>query len=210
MLQLHCPKYRSNVVVCDWQTINRVKAMKNNQLTTLLIAYAILMGGGWYFISDATKLQTWAIIVSGFMLIWYSWETRLLRIIASDQKDQQIQPLVIYENRRGHYIKNIGNGFALNIQINRVLVGGSEDLEIIFPETISVLAPESEVLVKGKFRVNGEELSDFDGAAQLSTKFSNQTSIVSINYSNIQYKQYLTEERIAPGKMEILRVQKLN
>jgi hypothetical protein len=76
-----------------------------NKLLILLAIYGLLMLIGWFCINDSTKLQTWAIIVSGFILIWYSWETRLLRVIASDQKDQQIQPLIIYENRRaGHYI----------------------------------------------------------------------------------------------------------
>lgn len=169
------------------------------------------MGGGWFCIEDATKLQTWAIIVSGFIVIWYSWETRLLRIIASEQKDQQIQPLVIYENRNAsHYIKNIGNGVALNIKINRVLIGDSEDIEVIFPEATAILRPGEEIQVKGKFKVKGVELSDIHGTAHLSTNFSNQTSTMSISYSNIQYRRHITTEQISPGKIEILNIQSLN
>lgn len=182
-----------------------------NKLFILLAIYGLLMWVGWFCIDDPTKLQTWAIIVSGFILIWYSWETRLLRVIASDQKDQQIQPLIIYENRRaGHYIKNIGNGVALNIQINRVLIGGSEDIEVTFPDSTPVLTPGEEVQVKGEFRLRGVELSDVNGMAHLSAGFSNQISTMSIGYSNIQYRKYLTTEQISPGKIEILTVQRLN
>jgi hypothetical protein len=180
-----------------------------NKLLILLAIYGFLMLIGWFCINDSTKLQTWAIIVSGFILIWYSWETRLLRVIASDQKDQQIQPLIIYENRRaGHYIKNIGNGVALNVRINRVLIGGSEDIEVTFPDSTPVLSPGEEAQVKGKFKMNGVELSDINGTAHLSTGFASETSIMSISYSNIQHRIYLTKEQISPGKIEILEVKK--
>lgn len=176
-----------------------------------MVVYGLLMLIGWFCIADSTKLQTWAIIVSGFILIWYSWETRLLRVIASDQKNQQIQPLIIYENRRaGHYIKNIGNGVALNVRINRVLIGGSEDIEVIFPDSTPVLSPGEEAQVEGEFKVNGVELSDIHGTAHLSTGFANQTSIMSISYSNIEYRMYLTKERISPGKIEILEVKQID
>ncbi|WP_438980097.1 hypothetical protein [Polynucleobacter sp.] len=185
--------------------------MKNCQLIILLGIYAFLIWIGWLYIEDSTKLQTWAIVVSGFILIWYSWETRLLRVVASDQKDQQIQPLIIYENRRaGHYIKNIGSGVALNVEINRVLVGGSNDIEIVFPNLTPVLSPGDEIQVKGQFKVQGIELSDIHGTAHLSTDFSNQTSIISIHYSNIDCQKYLTTEQISPGKVEVLKVQKLS
>jgi len=181
------------------------------KLLILLAMYGLLMCIGWFCIDDPTKLQTWAIIVSGFILIWYSWETRLLRVIAADQKDQQIQPLIIYENRRaGHYIKNIGNGVALNIKIDQVLIGGAEDIVVSFPGSIPVLMSGQEVQVKGEFRINGVELSDINGTAHLSIGFSNQTSNISIGYSNIKHAKYSTTEQISPGKIEILEVQRLN
>lgn len=182
-----------------------------SKLFILLSVYGLLMLIGWFCIADSTKLQTWAIIVSGFILIWYSWETRLLRVIASVQKDQQIQPLIIYENRRAsHYIKNIGNGVALNIRVNKVLIGGSEDIEVTFPNSTPVLSPGEEIQVKGKFKMNGVELSDTNGTAHLSTRFSIDTSIMTISYSNIEHRRYLTREQISPGKIEILEVKKID
>lgn len=153
------------------------------------------MIAGWIFISDSTKLQTLAIIVSGFMLIWYSWETRLLRVIASDQKDQQIQPLVVYETRSaGHHIKNIGSGVALNISIDKIMIGSSQDAWIIFPKPTLVLSPNQESQIDGDFFLKGNKLSDINGTAHLSTGYAVQTSILVIRYQNIQGRKYLKEK----------------
>lgn len=163
------------------------------------------MIAGWICISDSTKLQTWAIIISGFMLIWYSWETRLLRVIASDQKDQQIQPLVVYENKNaGHYIKNIGSGVALNISIDKIMIGSSQDTWIIFPKPTLVLSPDQESQIDGDFFLKGNKLSDINGTAHLNTGFAVQTSTLVIRYQNIQGRKYLTKQKISQGKTQIL------
>lgn len=163
------------------------------------------MFAGWKCIPDATKLQTWSIIVSGFILIWYSWETRLLRVISSDQKDQQIQPLIIYENRRaGHYIKNIGSGVALNISIDKVSIGDTEETWIAFPTPTFALSPDQEIQIIGDFFHQGNKLLDINGTAHLSTGYATQTSILVIRYQNVQSKKYLTKQKISQGKIEIL------
>ena len=90
------------------------------------------------------------------------------------------------------------------------MVGDSEDIQVNFPEFITVLDPREDKKILGEFMVNGTRLSDIHGTAHLSTNFSNQTSAVTIQYSNIENKKYQTTVEVTLGKMQILKTQKIS
>lgn len=54
-----------------------------------------------------------AVILTGAILIWYTWETMLLRRVAVGQRELQLRPFVVFQKANGGYVvENLGSSAA--------------------------------------------------------------------------------------------------
>ena len=110
----------------------------------LLVPLA-LYGAGMYcalkYGVDWTEKQTWAVILTGVVLIWYTWETMLLRRIAFVQRELQLRPFIVFRREANQYLaENIGNAAALNIRVENITFEApGTKLEILFPRALPLL-----------------------------------------------------------------------
>ena len=156
------------------------------------------------FETDWTARQTWAVILTGIVLIWYTWETMLLRRLAFLQREVQLRPFVVFRKEGERYVvENIGNGAALGVRIDSVTMEvPSTKLEIRFPNSLSLLKPGAVAYVEVKVLVNGNE-SDPMFAAHLDPQYAIQDVDVHIHFSNIEGKQYSLVEVVSPQTLSI-------
>src|SRR5579875_2099451 len=113
------------------------KPRRATTLVVAVVAYAAAIAFSFCLVSDWTARQTWAVIATGAAVIWYTWETMLLRETAASQAEialrqrdatleqieVQIRPFVIMEfASRGFALRNIGVGPALNVTVQNVVV----------------------------------------------------------------------------------------
>jgi hypothetical protein len=73
-----------------------------------------------FFKMYGETLSTAALIITLGILIWYTWETRKLRIETVKQTELSLRPCVVLfgnDEVGSNYIENIGNGAALNVII---------------------------------------------------------------------------------------------
>jgi hypothetical protein len=173
-----------------------------------LIVPLVVYGAGIYctlkFETDWTARQTWAVVLTGFVLIWYTWETMLLRQVAFLQRELQLRPFVVFRKEGQKYVvENVGNATALGVRIDEIIIGESTTkLEIRFPSSLPLLKPgavadvEIDVLINGKY-------SDSTFAAHLDPKYAIQDVDIHIHFSNIEGKQYSLTEIVSPQTLAI-------
>lgn len=164
-----------------------------------------------YFCADMVTIQTLAVILTGIILIWYTWETMLLRLIASSQRELDLQPFVIYKNLSGqHWIENAGRGVAINISINTLEIGDSSyRLEILFPKKIPILKPGKSQQLTPTVKINGNEVNNLH-ASHLNPIYANQDTEVEVTFSNTEKTRYSVKETVSPHNLEINQIIKLS
>lgn len=173
----------------------------------LLVPLAVY-GVGIYCASkyetDWTARQTWAVILTGFVLIWYTWETMLLRRVAFLQSELQLRPFLVFRKEGKRYVvENIGNGVALDVRIDGIMIEEpGNKLEIRFPKPLSLLKPGDVTDVEVEVNINGKK-SDTVFAALLDPKYTNQDIDVHIHFSNIEGKTYSLVEIVSPQTLSI-------
>ena len=117
------------------------------RLLVLLVSLGLYAGVMWYVFareSDWTARQTWAVVLTGAILIWYTWETMQLRYAAHAQREAQIRPYAVLQPTPGRLsVTNFGNGVALHIRVETVIVNEEFKIEIRFPK--ADLAPEKRI-----------------------------------------------------------------
>ncbi len=91
--------------------------------------------------SDWTAKQTWAVVLTGIILIWYTWETMLLRQVATLQREAQLRPFVVFRSENGKYVvENIGTAAALDVRIDGTTIQAPNlKMDITFPSPVSLL-----------------------------------------------------------------------
>ncbi len=74
-------------------------------LIFLLFLYTGLIFLPYFFCKGSVSsfMSTWVAVVGGSILLWYTWETLLIRKIANSQRELSIQPLVVFKNSHGKY-----------------------------------------------------------------------------------------------------------
>lgn len=156
--------------------------------------------------TDWTALQTWAVVLTGFVVIWYTWETRELRIASYAQIASQIRPYVVLQPQNGSFlVTNFGNGVALHIRIEPVIVSQEQQIEIRFPKTVPVLrCGESATLDAKSFR-SGKEAGDFFNA-HIDPRYANQELPVTLRFDDVELKGYSITQRISPGEVVVEQV----
>jgi len=154
--------------------------------------------------TDWTAKQTWAVILTGFVLIWYTWETMLLRRVAFLQREAQLRPFVVFRKEIDNYVvENIGNGAALDVHIDKVgMEAPGTKLEIRFPNHLALLRPGAVANVEIEVHINGKE-SDPVFAAHLDPRYAILDVDIHIHFSNIEGKNYSLVEVISPKTLSI-------
>jgi hypothetical protein len=174
----------------------------------LWIALALYAAGiGLSFIvckDNWTAIQTWAVVLTGVVLIWYSWETMRLREVAFSQREIQLRPFVVLELKKKQIeITNIGVGVALNVKIKEVTIDKEHDIIVRFPaEGIAVLRSGETQPVQAESFKKGTSVGDFF-LAHLNNEYANQEIELKIEFQNIEMKSYSVSERVVPGQLRM-------
>ncbi|MDA8103948.1 MAG: hypothetical protein M0Z71_01080 [Nitrospiraceae bacterium] len=150
-----------------------------------------------------TYLATVAIIITGAILIWYTWETYLLRAEAQRQTELQLRPFVIVIPEHNSFqLRNIGNGAALNISVADVQIDNAFDVKIHFPDHIIFLSKENTTSIKAEGYRNGSPVGDFFNA-HLYQEYANRSLRLVIEFQNVESQTYVVEEMVSQKKMTI-------
>lgn len=168
----------------------------------LWVALAIYAAGvGLAFVvckGNWTAIQTWAVVLTGIVLIWYTWETMRLREAAFAQRELQLRPFVVVELKKKQFeVTNLGVGVALNVKINEVIIDKEFEITVRFPESIAVLRP-GETQPMQPESSNGEFF-----LAHLDKKYANREIEVKIEFQNVEMKPYSVSERVVPGQLQM-------
>lgn len=173
----------------------------------LTVPFALYGVGIYYALryeTDWAAKQTWAVILTGFVLIWYTWETMLLRRVAFLQRELQLRPFVVFRKEIEKYVvENIGHGAALDVHIDRVnMEAPGTKMEIRFPNPLPLLKPGAIADVEIEVYINGRK-TDPVFAAHLDPKYAIQDVDVHIHFSNLEGKTYSLVEIISPKTLTI-------
>jgi hypothetical protein len=179
-------------------------------LPALLVCYIaiVVLLSKWGNVSFEGAVVT----VTGFILIWYAWETFRLRVEAQKQTELSLRPCVIAIPRRAdsHWeLKNIGNGTALDISIEDVHISKHEipgnpawRPVLSFPSKIPFLQKDKSVYIIPKVLINGSEM-DTVWSAHFKPESAVYESKIRIIFHNIYMNKYTLTETIAPGELSI-------
>lgn len=169
-----------------------------------LVVYGVAILYALNFESDWTAKQTLVVVVTGFVLIWYTWETMLLRQAAFLQRELQLRPFVVFRREGQRYVvENLGNATALGVCIDAITISESPTkLEIRFPSSLSILKPNAVADIEIEVLINGNK-SDPTFAAHLDPKYAIRDVNVHIHFSNIEGKQYSLMEIVSPQTLSI-------
>jgi hypothetical protein len=176
-------------------------------LSTLIILYfvAVLVGYRvWPGKYDA--ISAWVVLVTGSVILWYTWETMQLRKASYKQIEIQLRPFVILELiDRQFQLRNLGPGIVLNIKVNDVILDIQKNLLIRFPDNIPLLPPSGVKQVTATSSHGNTEAGDFF-LAHLDPSDANLDLTVNVNFYNVEMKEYRVTVRVQPGNLEILGV----
>jgi hypothetical protein len=178
--------------------------MKKIIFSLIIYFLSIIVAFVAYCGSDKwTYLSTVAIILTGAILIWYTWETNLLRLEAQRQTELQLRPFVIIVPVKGGFqLRNIGNSPALNISIADILLDSEFDVKINFPDYIPFLRKDDNTVIKAEGYKKGKPAGDFFNA-HLYKEYANRSLKIVITFHNLESQTYIVEETVSPGKMTI-------
>ncbi|MEW6455833.1 MAG: hypothetical protein AB1410_03845 [Acidobacteriota bacterium] len=158
-------------------------------------------------------LTSVALILTLFVVLWYAWETRRLRIETIKQTELSLRPFVIIlfiEHKNKFILKNIGNGPALKVKIDDIPLIKENKLYIkyIFHEIDVILAKE-ESEIKCEIKTNDSTLN-----ISLFSHFFPHTAVKSYNflirYTNINNELYQTKGKFGKGGIVIEGIKKLS
>ncbi|MFZ3135909.1 MAG: hypothetical protein WA126_00795, partial [Thermodesulfovibrionales bacterium] len=194
----------------QWSTCSGMTGRLGPEYAFSLIAYflaiiaAFLAYGGC---DKWTYLSTIAIILTGAILIWYTWETNLLRSEAQRQTELQLRPFVIIVPEQNCFqLRNIGNGPALNVSVADVILDPNDDVKIQFSDYIPFLSKDDSFAIKAEGYHKGKPVGDFFNA-HLYKEYANRILKLVIEFQNVESQAYVVEETVSPGKLTIDGIQ---
>lgn len=181
--------------------------MSFRRLLVLLATLALYAAGlivTCYVTPDWTARQTAAVVLTGAVVIWYTWETMLLREVAMAQREQQLRPFVVFSgNAHGHSVENVGATPALGVTIKPVSFRApSLGLDISFPTPIALLRPGQSLPIETKVVVNGHDVETIF-AARLDPNYAVEDVDVVLRFRSIEGKAYELVQTTAPKSMTV-------
>ena len=157
----------------------------------------VVCNGNW------TAIQTWAVVLTGVVLIWYTWETMRLREAAFAQRELQLRPFVALNFKEKQFeLTNLGVGVALNVKINDVTIDKDLEVTVRFPERIAMLRPGETQQVQAESFKKGKSAGDFF-LAHLDKEYANREIEVKIDFQNVEMKSYSVSEQVVPGQLQM-------
>jgi len=125
---------------------------------------------------------------------WYSWETRGLKKEMVLQNELSLRPRLVFFAIQGRelWVKNIGKGAALDIQIGgySLKFPGIMEIEYKF-ECQSLLEPgEATDLWVSTGTGEATKLAEYMDRAQLEPESAPNTIIIKLSYKNVLGKEY--------------------
>jgi hypothetical protein len=167
--------------------------------------------------NDWVARQTWAVIIAGPIVIWYTWETMRLRETAIrqvevalrqreatlQQIEVQIRPFVILEfGGNGFALKNVGVAPALNVEVQDVVINHAASVIVKFKPVFPVISPNSSSILEAVSFANGKQVGDFF-AAHLEPEYAVNLLDVTVSYQNVEGKIYTVTHGIGPSRIHI-------
>ena len=173
------------IVICSWLSISCRLNVNSNSVNNFLIA------------------------ITFCIIWWYAYETYLLRKTTVEQKELQIQPLLVLDflgsdNERRAYLKNIGNGIAMNIEIDDIAKKYPKyDLNIDYRLSKSLdKGQQIQLDVMCIIEEGGKHGYSIPHHAAIDPCFATEDQIFRISYKNIQQVSY--ETIVSTGKSGII------
>jgi hypothetical protein len=161
------------------------------------MAWAFSAYSGW------TERQTWAVIFTAVVLIWYTWETMEVRRAAHLQRELQLRPFIVLEpQERDFVLSNVGNGAAVNIKIDDVVVDETHGVSIRFPASVPVLRPGAALPIRAESIKGGKSAGDFF-LAHLDPQYAALELKIVLRFQNVEMKPYSVAQTVCPGELRI-------
>ena len=182
----------------------RIKGKKYALLTIVFALYALGIGASFICLRGWSARQTWAVILTGAVIIWYTWENMRLRQTAVAQRETQIRPFVVVERHGKQFtVRNLGLGTALNVKVRNVVINAMENIAISFPDQITTLAP-GEVRAISATSFHGDAPRGDFFTAHLDPKFANRELEITVDFQNVEMKPLSVALKVGPGKLQIV------
>ena len=145
-------------------------------------------------------------MLTGAILIWYTWETMQLRYAAHAQREAQIRPYVVLQPTPGTLlVTNFGNGVALHIHVDTVTVNEEFNIEIRFPKAVPVLRKGESATLEARSYKGGKDAGDFF-TAHLDPQYASQDLSVKARFDDVELKSYSTTQRVSPGGIVVAAI----
>ncbi|OKP95408.1 hypothetical protein [Paenibacillus sp. P46E] len=127
-----------------------------------------------------------------FVLCIYAWDTNKMQKAASKQLELGIKPLISIEpqNQATYYtvmVSNIGNGTALNIEFDPMILSEDSGVSYKIPFIQSLRAGDSKEVSVTAFM--NDEQADNSWMAHLKSPYANRVILLNIKYENIVFEE---------------------
>jgi len=173
------------------------------KLIIIGLVYLAITGLTWLITKSPNATQTMAVLLTGLIVLWYTYETKLLRSETQRQTEMSQRPFVVAKLVDDHFeVSNLGHGVALNIRIKPIEVDQAEQILIQFPDSIPTLNPGETMRIIAESFKKKAPAGDFF-LAHLDPNYANRELVVEVKFQSIDFREYLTKEKILPGKREI-------
>ncbi len=176
-------------------------------LIAAVLLYAAGLAAAFYWCTEWTARQTWAVILTGLAIIWYTWETTLLRRATFAQRELQLRPLVLLEPKKdgGFYAHNVGYGPALNVSFDDVTIDETEDIVVRFRDTIYMIEAGKAANVSAETFKKGKPAGDFF-LAHLDPQYANRDLRLRVKFHNAEMRPYSVTESVRPRVLSVVEV----
>jgi hypothetical protein len=176
-------------------------------LIVAVLLYAAGLTAVFHWCTDWTARQTWVVILTGLTIIWYTWETSLLRRATFAQRELQLRPLVLLEpkNDGGFYAHNVGYGPALNVSFDDVTIDEAHEIVARFRETIYMIEAGKAANVSAETLKRGKPAGDFF-LAHLDPQCANRDLQLRVRFQNAEMRPYSVTELVRPQALAVVKV----
>lgn len=197
-----------------------------------MVAYVAVVGFGTYLVNaispEEEAMGAVSVLIvgaTGLVIIWYTVETKRLRVEAQRQTEVSQRPFVVGElvpkrslhpipNNSGGVrqiseriyeleVKNVGNGTALTVCVDAVCVREEPRITVRFSGSILVLVTNTTATLPLHSFRDGKPSSPIDYfSGHLDPRFANQQLSLTIRFENVEKQSYFVQETVIPGATE--------
>lgn len=172
-------------------------------LIAVFVIFAVSLVAIFAWESGWVARQTWVILFTGLVVMWYTYETTLLRRTSVAQLELQLRPFVVLEPvDNGFHLRNLGPGVALNVEVLDVLLSEQDRIGVRFPERVAIMECGPSRIIQANSYHGDVDAGDFF-AAHLDPQYAVDEFPIRIQFRDFEMKKYETKEKVKPGTLEI-------